>query len=167
MINCQILHPHLHLPVLVDSALLSPPLCEHRVESALCPLQDGDGGSLTQPLEGCFHLYLPLLMSLSLDPQFLLFLADSMSAVLCSPHGSPCSFTHKQAYLIHFSPITIPASLIPLSFNFSAETYKTSNNYGNRVVSADTGGGFQTKPLEKVNQCLLGKEDGERPIREQ
>lgn len=56
----------------------------------------------------------------------------------------------------------MPASLIPLSFNFSAETYKTSNNYGSRVVSAYTGGGFQTKPLEKVNQCLLGKEDGER-----
>lgn len=62
---------------------------------------------------------------------------------------------------------TIPTSSIPLSFNFSAATHKASSNYGNRVVKVYIGGGFQTKPLEKVNQCLLGKEDGEGPLREQ
>lgn len=44
---------------------------------------------------GSFHLYLPLLLSSSLDPQFLWFLADSPAPPeLCSLHSPICSLTH-------------------------------------------------------------------------
>lgn len=62
--------------------------------------------------------------------------------------------THSHTSLPYFLLIAIPICLIPLSFNFSADG----------VVRVYTGDSFQTKPMEKVNPCLLGKEDGEGPL---
>lgn len=108
----------------------------------------------------------PFLLSLSQDPQLLLFLADSPVSPILDFLPVPHLLTHIQAYLFPFF-YTIPTSSIPLSFNFYAEKHKASNDYRSRVVKVYIDGGFQTKPLEKVNQCLLGKEDGEGPLREQ
>ncbi|XP_057356105.1 mediator of RNA polymerase II transcription subunit 8 isoform X1 [Manis pentadactyla] len=61
--------------------------------------QAGQPGWEREKLEttpgGSFHLYLPLVLSSSLDPQFLWFLADSPAPPeLCSLHSPICLLTH-------------------------------------------------------------------------
>lgn len=109
-----------------------------------------------QPPGDYFHLSLPLLGAVSLDPQFLSLLADSLRLPCCVPFTRHLpAHRHTGMPFSSLFLIAIPASLIPVPFNFSAETYKASDNHGNGVVCVHMDGGFQTEPLLKVHQWLI------------